>query len=70
MTMILPPIDHVTNIYGFISTSTVLITATPDRMVDHHALTLQMTMTSPLIGHLRALSLIPKDLLPSNLTHC
>ena len=41
----------------------VLITAKPDRMVGHHALTLQMTMTSPLIGHLMDLPLIPKELL-------
>ena len=48
----------------------VLITAKPDRMVDHHALTLQKTMMSPLIGHLMALSLIPKELLPPNLIDC
>ena len=48
----------------------VLITAKPDRVVDHHALTLQMTMTSPLDGHLAALHFIPKELLSPNLTDC
>ena len=33
-------------------------------------LTLQMTMTSSLIGQLMALPLIPKELLPPNLTDC
>ena len=46
----------------------VLMTAKPERMVDDHELALQMTMTSPLIGHLTALPLIPKELVPPNLT--
>ena len=44
------------------------MTAKPDRMVEDHELALQMTMTSPLIGHLTALPLIRKELLPPNLT--
>ena len=44
---------HMTNIYGFIPTSTRPIITKPHRMVDWHALTLtlHMIMTLPPIGH-------------------
>ena len=48
----------------------VLITAKPETTADQYALTLQMTMKSPLIGHLMALPLILKELLPPDLTDC